>query len=209
MGSILNNRSSLITDAAGHAKDISGRTRKQEDGFTPLRQTGASLIARKVTERAQQEAALSHDRAPLSVSDIHVLLADTEDQVADLREALAHIGKVTTEIRIGAKQTNLLTQNTSVETARAEHGGEGFAMAASEVGTLLNKTAEATAEINATLKALNKQAQILATALKAHAVNDDAAIGGGVIYRSVTPYRNRAMKPMRWIAPAWNARSPV
>ncbi|HYH17331.1 MAG TPA: methyl-accepting chemotaxis protein [Azospirillum sp.] len=151
--------------------------------------SAASSIARTVTERARQEVETSHDRVQQSLSDIHTLVAAVggmESQIAGLREALERVGKVAKEIYAIAKQTNLLALNATIEAARAGEAGRGFAVVAGEVKALSTKTSEATAEIDATLKYLNEQAQRLmtessASASKARAVSEGTVSIGAVI----------------------------
>ncbi|WP_245593461.1 methyl-accepting chemotaxis protein [Azospirillum halopraeferens] len=149
----------------------------------------ASSVARTVTERARREVESSHDQVQQSLTDIHALVAAVggiETQITGLREALDRVGRVAKEIYAIAKQTNLLALNATIEAARAGEAGRGFAVVAGEVKALSTKTSEATAEIDATLKYLNEQAQRLmvessASAVKARAVNEGTTAIGQVI----------------------------
>jgi len=68
--------------------------------------------------------------------------------IANLAEAVARVGQVTTLISEIASQTNLLALNATIEAARAGDAGRGFAVVASEVKGLATQTARSTDEIN-------------------------------------------------------------
>lgn len=165
-----------IADIAGHIEDVAGRVDRQSVVFEELRGTGAlmaestrrisgaALVARSVIERARQEVDSSRDRVQRSLSDIHHLVSSVtgiEDQIAGLRNALDQVGTVARGIFTIAKHTNLLALNATIEAARAGAAGRGFAVVANEVKALSSRTAEATTEIDATLRLLNEQAQRL------------------------------------------------
>jgi methyl-accepting chemotaxis protein len=73
----------------------------------------------------------------------------TDQRIADLSQAGAHIGDVVKLITSIAEQTNLLALNATIEAARAGDAGRGFAIVAQEVKTLAGQTAKATEEISA------------------------------------------------------------
>jgi methyl-accepting chemotaxis protein len=190
-----------IADIAGHVDDVSGRIARQAEVFAQLRDTGgkmsqsahnianASAVARSVTERARRDVVASNDQVEKSLNDIRDLVSSVggiEAQIAGLRDALERVGKVAKEINTIAKQTNLLALNATIEAARAGDAGRGFAVVAGEVKALSTKTSEATAEIDATLKHLNDQAQRLmgetaSSAVKARAVSEGTTAIGSVI----------------------------
>jgi methyl-accepting chemotaxis protein len=82
-------------------------------------------------------------------------------ELSELREVMKGVGKVAREINAIARQTNLLALNATIEAARAGEAGRGFAVVATEVKALSRKTAEATVEIEGTLRTLDERARRL------------------------------------------------
>src|SRR3954471_2267108 len=165
-----------IADVAGSVADVSSRMAKKTEIFAGLSDAAhgmtsssshivtAAKAARSVAHDALSEVEESRGRLKTSLNDIGALVEGVtgmESQLAGLREALIRIGKVAQEINAIAKQTNMLALNATIEAARAGEAGRGFAVVAGEVKALANKTGEATAEIDATLRFLNEQARLL------------------------------------------------
>ncbi|MCR6631791.1 MAG: methyl-accepting chemotaxis protein [Magnetospirillum sp.] len=73
---------------------------------------------------------------------------DAQHTMAQLTEAVAHIGEVAQIISGIAAQTNLLALNATIEAARAGDAGKGFAVVAGEVKALATQTSRATEEIS-------------------------------------------------------------
>jgi methyl-accepting chemotaxis protein len=165
-----------IADVAGSVEDVSSRMAKKTEIFAGLSDAAAGMTnssnhivtaakaARSVAHDALSEVNESRGRLKTSLNDIGALVEGVtgmESQLAGLREALIRIGKVAHEINAIAKQTNMLALNATIEAARAGEAGRGFAVVAGEVKALANKTGEATAEIDTTLRFLNQQASLL------------------------------------------------
>ena len=75
------------------------------------------------------------------------------------------ISSIVGTINLIAERTNLLSLNASIEAARAGDAGRGFAVVAEEIRNLADRSAKATSDIAAIIKALQEVAQdaVLAT----------------------------------------------
>ncbi|WP_432547017.1 GAF domain-containing protein [Kineococcus sp. SYSU DK004] len=93
-------------------------------------------------------------------------LADEANaQVAALGEASRQIDQVVRAIQAIAAQTNLLALNATIEAARAGDAGRGFAVVAGEVKELSTETARATADVSATVEAIQSRVEAVVASL--------------------------------------------
>jgi methyl-accepting chemotaxis protein len=165
-----------IADIAGHVDDVSARVTAQAELFKGLKSAAQDLsgsntkiatAAREtalVTEIAGREMDASRARIQESLGQIAQLVevaSGFAQDIEGLRGALDRVGKVAHGIEAIARQTNLLALNATIEAARAGEAGRGFAVVAGEVKALAGQTSKATAEIDATLKALTERIQKL------------------------------------------------
>ncbi|VVD72074.1 chemotaxis protein [Pandoraea horticolens] len=165
-----------LCDVAGNVDEISVRIKRQAEVFQELRRAAtdtsagnqriasAAREARDVADRASAEISASRNTADASLASIHGLVEGVSGmagEIAGLREALDHVGKVAEGISVIARQTNLLALNAAIEAARAGGAGRSFAVVASEVKLLASKTAEATQQIERTLAALGERTERL------------------------------------------------
>ncbi len=114
-----------------------------------------SLSVRRVTEKAEQNAALAQQALDL-VNNIQNNAKTGREKMHQMIQAAQainassqSIGKVIKVIDDIASQTNLLALNASVEAVRAGHHGRGFAVVAEEVRNLAARSAQAAKETGA------------------------------------------------------------
>ena len=80
--------------------------------------------------------------------------------MAKLQEKTREVQNIAEIIKSISEQTNLLSLNASIESARAGEAGKGFAVVANEIRTLSEQTKTATENIAKILKELNNYAEI-------------------------------------------------
>ncbi|WP_431855864.1 methyl-accepting chemotaxis protein [Azospirillum sp.] len=189
-----------IAEITGRIEDISARMDRSAATLGDLHAASIAMAAAggriagsagvTVQEVRQGRAEVDRSQGTLAqaLGEIQALVGtvgDIESGLGDLREALQAVGKVAKAIAAIAKQTNLLALNATIEAARAGEAGRGFAVVAGEVKALSRKTAEATTEIEGTLRVLDSRVNALldhgaAGARRAAGVRDGADRIAGV-----------------------------
>ncbi len=190
-----------LCDVSGHVDEVAARVQHQAEVCNALRESTVHTLAgnRQIAAAARAMRAVSADTAhavhasqdtlDASLADIHGLVEGVtviESQIEALRTALDHVSRVSEEISLIARQTQLLALNAAIEAARAGESGKSFAVVAAEVKNLSAKTALATGQIEQTLAKLTQQTDQLivegtANTERAHRVREGTRTIGEVV----------------------------
>jgi methyl-accepting chemotaxis protein len=116
----------------------------------------AAVGARQAADAARQGVAVV-EKTVATMDQISGQVKEAAKTVEVLGEHSDKIGEITNTIEDIADQTNLLALNAAIEAARAGDQGRGFAVVADEVRALAARTSQATHEIAAMVKAVQKE----------------------------------------------------
>ena len=135
------NQDALIEDITEKMTSLSAsfeEVASHSDEVAELTQTAADSaldVQTKTTEAARD------------IQQIETISQDTIKTVQKLDEEMNQVSEIVDLIDEIAEQTNILALNASIEAARADHEGDGFAVVAEEVKQLAERTREATDDI--------------------------------------------------------------
>ena len=142
-----------------------------------IRETGSSVVAMasRITEvsvQAQESAAVAKqsrqaaETGLLAVQNtiggmnaIRDQIQETSKRIKRLGESSQEIGEITELISDITEQTNVLALNAAIQAASAGEAGRGFSVVAEEVQRLAERSAEATRQISALVKAIQTDTQ--------------------------------------------------
>ncbi|MBT2341223.1 MULTISPECIES: methyl-accepting chemotaxis protein [Pseudomonas] len=164
------------------AEDQAGDTALIRDSLSELEAT-IQQVAGDASQAADASRSAGHAVEQgqkvigLSLTGLHALVGEVQgnaQMIEQLAEESATIGGVLTVIRSIADQTNLLALNAAIEAARAGEMGRGFAVVAEEVRSLAQRTAGATAEIQALIARLQLAARQSVDGMRAQVEHAEA-----------------------------------
>ena len=169
----INRTAAAVADASNRAQMTSSSLQAASDQQSrEIRETGESVLAmasqiKKVSESAAQSAQVA--RQSLSAADkgrqavensisgmngIRDQIQETAKRIKRLGESSQEIGEIIELISDITEQTNVLALNAAIQAASAGEAGRGFTIVAEEVQRLAERSAEATRQISALVKAI-------------------------------------------------------
>ncbi|MFN0162181.1 MAG: methyl-accepting chemotaxis protein [Burkholderiales bacterium] len=181
----INQATAQVTVATETAQETSVRLLGAQDRQSvEIRDTGESVLrmardigevsrgARQSAEVARQSVGAAQKGATAvqdsisGMNEIREQIQETSKRIKRLGESSQEIGEIVELISDITEQTNVLALNAAIQAASAGEAGRGFSVVAEEVQRLAERSAEATRQIGAIVKAIQTDTQDAVSAME-------------------------------------------
>ncbi len=181
----INATAGLVEDASSQAQTIaSSLLAASEQQSREIRDTGEAVlqmahqideVASRATESAKvarqslhasEEGAGAVANAIAGMNGIRDQIQETAKRIKRLGESSQEIGEIVELISDITEQTNVLSLNAAIQAASAGEAGRGFTVVAEEVQRLAERSAEATRQIAALIRAIQTDTQDAVAAME-------------------------------------------
>lgn len=149
-----------IEQAGAAVQRMAGTIREVDAGAAQ-----SAGVARRTLE-ATGQGAQAVQNTVAGMDGIREQIQETAKRIKRLGESSQEIGEIVNLIADITEQTNVLALNASIQAAAAGESGHGFAVVAEEVQQLAERSAEATRQIGALVKAIQGDAQDAVAAME-------------------------------------------
>jgi twitching motility protein PilJ len=169
----INHTAAAVAEASGQAQITSSSLQAASDQQSrEIRETGEAVLSmaaqiKQVSASASETADVAREsltaagrgrdavqNAIAGMNGIRDQIQDTAKRIKRLGESSQEIGEIIELISDITEQTNVLALNAAIQAASAGEAGRGFTIVAEEVQRLAEKSAEATRQISALVKAI-------------------------------------------------------